>query len=43
MLALSTYLGHTHPSDTYYYLQATPKLMEATACAGEALFRGGSV
>ena len=28
MLALSTYLGHAHPSDTYYYLQATPKLME---------------
>ena len=43
MLALSTYLGHTHPSDTYYYLQATPKLMEATACAGEVLFRGGSI
>lgn len=43
MLALSTYLGHAHPSDTYYYLQATPKLMEATAYAGEALFRGGSV
>jgi integrase len=43
MLALSTYLGHAHPSDTYYYLQATPKLMEATACAGEALFRGGTV
>jgi integrase len=43
MLALSTYLGHAHPSDTYYYLQATPKLMEETARAGEALFRGGSV
>jgi integrase len=43
MLALSTYLGHAHPSDTYYYLHATPKLMEGTACAGEALFRGGSV
>jgi integrase len=42
MLALSTYLGHAHPSDTYYYLQATPKLMEATARAGEVLFRGGS-
>jgi|APFre7841882724_1041349.scaffolds.fasta_scaffold10046_4 integrase len=41
MLALSTYLGHAHPSDTYYYLQATPKLMEETACAGETLFRGG--
>jgi integrase len=42
MLALSTYLGHAHPSDTYYYLQATPKLMEEMALAGEALFRGGS-
>lgn len=42
MLALSTYLGHAHPSDTYYYLQATPKLMEETARASEALFQGGS-
>lgn len=42
MLALSTYLGHAHPSDTYYYLHATPKLMEDTALAGEVLFRGGS-
>lgn len=42
MLALSTYLGHAHLSDTYYYLRATPKLMEETARAGELLFRGGS-
>jgi len=42
MLALSTYLGHAHPSDTYYYLQATPILMEATARAGEQLFQGGA-
>ena len=42
MLALSTYLGHAHLSDTYYYLQATPKLMEETARSGESLFRGGS-
>jgi integrase len=42
MLALSTCLGHAHVSDTYYYLQATPKLMEETARAGEALFRGGA-
>jgi integrase len=27
MLALSTYLGHTRVSDTYWYLEATPKLM----------------
>lgn len=42
MLALSTYLGHAHLSDTYYYLHATPKLMQETARAGESLFRGGS-
>lgn len=42
MLALSTYLGHAHASDTYYYLHATTKLMEDTALAGEVLFRGGS-
>ncbi|MDC0935094.1 tyrosine-type recombinase/integrase [Pirellulales bacterium] len=42
MLALSTYLGHAHLSDTYYYLQATPKLLQETADAGEALFRGGA-
>jgi integrase len=41
ILALSTYLGHAHPSDTYWYLQATPKLMDSVARAGEALFEGG--
>lgn len=28
MLALSTYLGHVKPSDTYWYLSAVPDLME---------------
>ena len=42
MLALSTCLGHAHLSDTYYYLHATPKLMEETSRAGENLFRGGA-
>jgi hypothetical protein len=41
ILALSTYLGHAHPSDTYWYLQATPRLMADIACAGETLFTGG--
>jgi len=41
VLALSTYLGHAHPSDTYYYLQATPKLLEGIARAGERLFHEG--
>jgi integrase/recombinase XerD len=28
MLALSTYLGHTHVADTYWYLSAAPELLE---------------
>jgi integrase len=39
--ALSTYLGHTHVSDTYWYLQGTPRLLGDVACAAEALYRGG--
>jgi integrase len=41
MAALSTYLGHAHVSDTYWYLQATPKLLGDIATAAEALHRGG--
>ena len=41
MAALSTYLGHAHVSDTYWYLQATPKLLGDVATAAEALHRGG--
>lgn len=41
MSALSTYLGHAHVSDTYWYLQATPKLLGDIATAAEALHRGG--
>jgi integrase len=40
ILALSTYLGHAHVTDTYWYLQATPALMSQIAEAGEALLRG---
>jgi integrase len=29
--ALSTYLGHASPADTYWYLTATPELMGAAA------------
>jgi integrase len=39
--ALSTYLGHTHVSDTYWYLQATPRLLGDVVAAAEALYRGG--
>ena len=28
---LSTYLGHVAPSDTYWYLSATPELMALAA------------
>jgi hypothetical protein len=41
--ALSTYLGHAHVSDTYWYLQATPLLMSQIAKAGETLLRGDTL
>lgn len=28
---LSTYLGHTNPADTYWYLSATPELLALAA------------
>ena len=39
MLALSTYLGHAHISDTYWYLHATPLLMEQIAATQETFYR----
>jgi integrase len=36
LLALSTYLGHSHVANTYWYLQATPELMLDIAEACEA-------
>ena len=42
IVALSTYLGHAHVTDTYWYLQATPALMCQIAEAGEALLMGGA-
>lgn len=40
--ALSTYLGHAHVTDTYWYLGATPELMVHMAADGERLNRGVS-
>ena len=40
-LALSTYLGHAHVADTYWYFQATPSLLADIAIQGEALAKGG--
>jgi integrase len=37
IVGLSTYLGHAHATDTYWYLQASPTLMTHIAEAGEAL------
>jgi integrase len=37
---LSTYLGHACVSDTYWYLEATPVLMNQIAQAGEHLYGG---
>ena len=28
MLKLSTYLGHTHPDHTYWYIEAIPELLQ---------------
>ena len=38
--ALSTYLGHISPADTYWYLTATPELMGAAAQRLEHRFGG---
>ena len=35
MLALSTYLGHTRVSNTYWYLEATPVLLKTISDAAE--------
>jgi integrase len=40
IIGLSTYLGHAHVSDTYWYLQATHSLMRHIAQAGEELHVG---
>jgi len=41
MLALSTYLGHGNVAYTYWYLEATPELMEGIAERCESFLVGG--
>ena len=41
MLALSTYLGHSKVSHTYWYLEATPELMKGIAASCESFVTGG--
>lgn len=40
--ALSAYLGHANFANTYWYLQATPRLMRRVADACETFLEGGS-
>jgi hypothetical protein len=42
MLALSTYLGHALLAHTYWYLQATPRLLADIAAQAESLAMGGT-
>jgi integrase len=42
MLALATYMGHADPSHTWWYLRATPTLMQHIADAGETLMAEGT-
>ena len=42
MLALSTYLGHASAADTYWYLEATPVLLNQVSAATERLHAGRS-
>lgn len=37
---LSAYLGHVHPRDTYWYLSATPELLDLACSKYEAQFGG---
>jgi hypothetical protein len=41
MVALSTYLGHSKVSHTYWYLEATPDLMRSIAKRCESYVTGG--
>ncbi|HEY9212167.1 MAG TPA: tyrosine-type recombinase/integrase [Ancylobacter sp.] len=41
MLALSTYMGHADVAATYWYLQATPVLLNDIAAQAEQAFAGG--
>jgi integrase/recombinase XerD len=42
MSALATYLGHVNPVGTYWYLQASPELMELAAAHLDGRFGGRS-
>jgi integrase/recombinase XerD len=39
---LSVYMGHLNPKDTYWYLSATPELMEAASSRFETNHQEGA-
>ena len=41
MYKLSTYLGHTHPGGTYWYIEAVPQLLQLASERAERSFRNG--
>ena len=43
LLALSTYMGHAHVTDTFWYLEATPQLLGDIATAWETFVKGGAL
>jgi hypothetical protein len=43
MIRLSTYLGHSEPDNTYWYIEAVPELLQlASERAERSLARGES-
>lgn len=40
LFLLSTYMGHMHPEDTYWYLSSTPELMELSSHKYEDIYGG---
>ena len=40
LFLLSTYMGHIHPEDTYWYISSTPELLELAAGRYEEIFGG---
>lgn len=42
LFLLSTYMGHIHPEDTYWYLSSTPELMEFSSHKYESMYGGNA-
>ena len=40
LFLLSTYMGHIHPEDTYWYLSSTPELMDIASRKYEDIYGG---